>query len=117
LIGLATEIFAYFLFKYIAKRRLKSAEFVLIKGRFALLEVGDYTAESKTVCRHCGYQEPVWNFRDMRLEAELRKPSVGFAYSDREDFTVLAPSEIAAALRNAMVSGCVLQPLGGGEPA
>lgn len=53
----------------------------------------------------------------MRLEVELEKPSVGFAYSDRDDFTFVVPSDIAVALGNAMVTGCVLHPVGGDEPA
>ena len=80
---------------------MKLAEFVLQNGRFAFFKAGGYTARAKTVCRHCGYQKPNWNFRGMRLEAEGKFPSVGFAYSDRDDLTYLIPSEIAATIRSA----------------
>lgn len=66
LLGSQTGFFSYFLCNIGGRRRLKSAEFVLLNGRSAFFKVGDYTAKAKTVCRHSGYQEPKWNFRGMR---------------------------------------------------
>ena len=118
-IGIGTGFFANYRCKFIAKRRLKSADYLRLGSlyRFKVTAVGNRLIENKTVCRHCGFRELTYDFQTMHIEGEPSGPCLGLSLAYDLLNAILIPRELAVSLRSASVAGCTLSPVGGGEPA
>ena len=118
-IGIGTGFFANYRCKFIAKRRLKAADYLRLGSLFRLkvTAVGSRLIENKTVCRHCGFRELTYDFQTMHIEVEPSGPCLGLSLAYDLLNAILIPRELAVSLRSASVAGCTLSPVGGSEPA
>ena len=117
--GTLTFIVVRTALEFIAKRRLKAADYLRLGSlfRFKVTAVGSRLIENKTVCRHCGFREQTYHFLNMHIEGEPSGPCLGLSLAYDLLNAILIPRELAVSLRSASVAGCTLSPVGGGEPA
>lgn len=102
-----------------AKRRLKSAEYIIPGSlfRFQLPAIGSGLLENETVCSHCGFREQWFDFPDMGIEGDPKDTCLGLSSSTDLPSAMLLPRELAETFRKESVSGCTLSPTGHTEPA
>lgn len=104
--------------EFIAARRLKSAEYLLLAClyTFQVNAIGSGLLEDSTVCRHCGFRERRYRFPYLHVGAEPKRTCLGLSASTDMPSALVIPRELAKTLRRELVTGCTLSPVGGSEP-
>lgn len=116
-LGGLTGLFLVFPILFLAKMRLKSAEYLFLGRRLLEGTTRREAAERETVCRHCGFQELVWMFEHVLIEVESDETVLSLSSTEGYLNSLLIPRKLAIDLREASVTGCTLSPVGGEEPA
>ena len=103
---------------FYARIRLMAAEFLVLGFRELIAGEGENVVEYKPVCKHCGYQECVYNFAAMRTGGLPKDYHLALAvFPNLRTWVPVLSRKTADALRAAKVTGLILVPVGGSEPA